>query len=101
MTDGLTFMDIFEVYSPEDKRVLMFQMPATPTGIPAGWKNRYYDRKGESLSEISFEKLDRIRGERRTDWSKSFVKGATINDLDPQAIKLARKNYQQNLKKFK
>lgn len=98
MTDGLTFMDIFEVHSLENKRVLMFQIPAAPVGIPTGWKNRYYDRKGESLSEISFEKLDRIRGEHRIDWSKQLVNGATIDDLDPQAIKLARENYQQNLK---
>lgn len=28
MTDGLTFMDIFEVHSLENKRVLMFQIPA-------------------------------------------------------------------------
>lgn len=97
-TDGLTFMDIFELSTPENKRVLMFQIPAAAIGIPTGWKNRYYDRKGESLSEMSFEKLDRIRGERRRDWSKEIVEGATIADLDPRAIDVARKNYKQVLK---
>lgn len=97
-TAGLTFMDIYVLYPDnKDKRVLMFQIPAAAISIPTGWKNRYYDRKGESLSELSFEKLDRIRGERKIDWSKRVIANSSIDDLDIDAIKVARSNYEQVL----
>ena len=99
-TDGLTFMDIYIVHpkvNDQAKRVIMFQIPAAAIGIPTGWKNQYYDRKGESLSNLSFEKIDRIRGEHKIDWSKKINPDASIDDLDKDAIKLARKNYYQVL----
>lgn len=100
-TGGLTFMNIYIIY-PKDKekvkRIIMFQIPAAAISIPTGWKNRYYDRKGESLSEMSFDKLDRIRGEHLTDWSKELISEATMEDLDQNAIKVARENYYQVLK---
>lgn len=95
-TGGLTFMDIFVVHpivAGRSKRIMMFQIPAAAIGIPTGWKNRYYERKGESLSPISLEKLDRIRGEHRVDWSKQLIPTATIDDLDNHAILVARNNY--------
>lgn len=98
-TGGLTFMDIFSVYPNNDqnKRVLMFQIPAAAIGIPTGWKNKYYGRNGESIGELSLEKIDRIRGQHRKDWSKRIIENATIQDLDPAAIAVARNNYCQKL----
>lgn len=58
-TGGLTFMNIFVVRPNTDrgcKRVLMFQIPAAAIGMPTGWKNRYYARSGESLTDLSQEK---------------------------------------------
>lgn len=100
-TGGLTFMDIFVVHPIVDnksKRIMMFQIPAAAVGIPTGWKNKYYERKGESLFTMSFDKLDRIRGEHKIDWSKQLIPEATIDDLDKQAILVARSNYYQVLK---
>ena len=51
-TDGMTFLDIIElfpVYDGTPKRVLMFKIPAAVAGMPTEWKTRYYARNGESL----------------------------------------------------
>ena len=99
---GITFMDIFELYPQVDsqsKRVVMFKIPAAATAIPTGWKNRYYGRNGESLSDLSQEEIDRIRRQKREDWSKQVVSGARLEHLDKEAIALARINYKSKTSK--
>lgn len=61
--------------------------------MPVSWKNHYYARNGESLGGLSIEKIERIRNQVQTDWSKQIITDATINDLDEQAILKARKQY--------
>lgn len=99
-TGAITFMDILELHpvvEGKEYRVLMFKIPAAAIAIPTGWKNRYYGRDGESLVDLSQEKIDRIRGERRTDWSREIVEGATLNHLNADAIALARRNFREKL----
>lgn len=36
-TNGLSFQEIYELFLPEG-RVLMFQIPAAPAGMPKSWK---------------------------------------------------------------
>ena len=99
-TGAITFMDILELHpmvEGQEYRVLMFKIPAAAIAIPTGWKNRYYGRDGESLVDLSQEKIDRIRGERRTDWSREIVEGATLSHLDADAIALARRNFREKL----
>lgn len=99
-TGAITFMDILELHpvvEGQENRVLMFKIPAAAIAIPTGWKNRYYGRDGESLVDLSQEKIDRIRGERRTDWSREIVEGATLSHLDADAIALARRNFREKL----
>ena len=43
------------------------------------------------------EKIDRIRGERRTDWTREIVDGASLSHLDTKAISIARANYRERL----
>ena len=99
-TGAITFMDIYELHPLIDghvKRIIMFKIPAAAIAIPTGWKNRYYGRSGESLIDLSQEKIDRIRSERKTDWSREIIEGAGFHHLDPAAIVLARKNYRERL----
>lgn len=99
-TGAITFMDIHELHpvvEGNEKRILMFKIPAAAIAIPTGWKNRYYGRDGESLVDLSQEKIDRIRGERRIDWSRETVEGATFEHLDATAVALARKNFREKL----
>ena len=50
-TDRNTFRDIFEL-EVEGKRVLMFQIPAAPRGIPMAWPSRKLARDTRSTIRI-------------------------------------------------
>lgn len=95
-TDGMTFLEIIElfpVYDGKEYRVVMFKIPAAVAGMPTEWKTRYYARNGDSLVPLQQYKIDTIRNQDRKDWSKQFVTGATIEHLDKSAIEFAREKY--------
>ena len=95
-TDGNTFRDIFEL-EVEGKRVLMFQIPAAPRGIPMAWQGHFYARRGESLAALDMNKYEEIRRQTvNEDWSKQIADGATITDLDEKAIMKAREGYKEH-----
>ena len=100
-TDRNTFRDIFEL-KVDGKRVLMFQVPAAPRGIPMGWQGHFYARRGESLVALDMSKYEEIRRQTAVeDWSKQIVKDASINDLDDEAVAQAREGYKQHYPKQK
>ena len=92
-TSRITFIEIHELATP-DGRVVMFQIPAAPKGFPVAFEGHYYGRDGEELSPLNLEEIERIRSQASTvDWSAAIVPGATIEDLDEQAIATARTNF--------
>lgn len=94
-TSRLGFEEIYELCLPEG-RVLMLQIPPALRGIPTSWRGHYYGREGESLVPLSLSKIERIRGQvLREDWSAKLCEDATLNDLDPEAIRFARKQYKE------
>ena len=94
-TNGrITFMEIHELVLPEG-RVIMFQIPAAPRGIPTTWKGHYCGREGGSIGALSTQEYEQIRNQTKSDWSAEICEGATINDLDPQAISKARDEYKR------
>ena len=99
-TGGISFIDIIELFPivrGEKKRVIMFQIPAATTAIPTGWHDHFYGRNGESLGALSVEKLDRIRGQEKKDWSKQFIEGSTSNCLNANALKMAREKFKEKM----
>ena len=96
ITNRISFTAIDELDLPEG-RVLMFEIPPAPRGVPVAWKNHYYGRDGESLAALNLEKLERIRRQSPVDWSAGICVGAQVSDLDPEAIKKARHEYKQKL----
>ncbi len=94
-TTRITFIEIYEVHQPEG-RVIMFQIPPAPKGIPIAWEGHYYGRDGESLVPLNLQEIEQIRNQgQQSDWSAQICKGATIEDLDPAAIAKARVNYKE------
>jgi len=92
-TGSITFRDIHELVHP-DGRVILFEVPAAPRGMPITWSGHPYGRAGESLVALPQDKLDEIRNQTiATDWSAQVVAGATIDDLDPVAIATARERF--------
>lgn len=91
----ITFRSVREVTHP-DGRVLIFEIPAAPLGMPISWKGHWYDRVGENLLPLSVEKLDAIRNQDRLlDWSAQVVADACLDDLSPEAMAVARRAFSE------
>lgn len=92
-TNRITFIEIHELATP-DGRVVMFQIPAAPKGLPVAYEGHYYGRDGEELSPLNLEEIERIRSQGSTeDWSAAIIDEAAVSDLDEQAIAIARDNF--------
>lgn len=88
-TNRITFDEIYTV-EKNGKRVVLFQIPPAPQGVPVAYKGHYYGRDGESLVALNLHELETIRNQRiEDDWSVRTVAQADITDLDAEAIKKA------------
>lgn len=85
----LTFSEIYVVY-PNGFRVIMFEIPPAIRGIPTTWNDMAYARADESLCPLPMNKQDQIRHQSGYDWSKETVDGASMADLSPEAVQMAR-----------
>lgn len=91
----LTFDEIHELALPQG-RVVLFQIPAALRGMPTSWKGHEFGRDGESIGALNQREREAIRQQSaREDWSAQPVSGATLADLDPQALVFAREQYRQ------
>jgi ATP-dependent DNA helicase RecG len=89
-SDNLIFREIVSI-EIDGKRVLMFQVPASPRNIVMRWKGVAYGRDGESLKPLNQAKQDVIRQQPPVpDWTAQLVPNATIDDLDDLAIATAK-----------
>ncbi len=92
-TGGFTCREI-HVLNHAGGRVVLFEVPAAPRGMPIGWNGHYYGRAGESLVALGQDKLDEIRAQTlATDWTAQIVEGANFDDLDPEALAQARERF--------
>ena len=57
---SITLRDI-HVLEHLQGRVVLFEIPPAPRGIPISWKGHYYARAGESRTSLGLDKLDEIR----------------------------------------
>lgn len=93
---SMTFRSIREVDHP-DGRVLMFEIPAAPKGMPIAWKGHWYARAGENTAPLSIDKLDAIRSQGHLlDWTAQVVEDAELSDLSPRAIAVARRGFAEH-----
>jgi ATP-dependent DNA helicase RecG len=91
----ITFREIHELHHA-DGRVVLFEIPPAPRGIPIAWKGHYHARAGESLTSLGLDKLDEIRGQTLAqDWTAQVVATATLADLDDAAVAKARESFAQ------
>jgi len=92
-THDISFIEIYELNTSEG-RVVMFQIPAAPQGIPVAFEGFYYGRLNESLVALNIEKIERIRNQAiDRDWSSKIVPDASFEDLDKDAILKAREQF--------
>jgi len=76
---SITFRNIHQLNDPNG-RVVLFEIPAAPLGMPIAWKWHYYARAGESLTHLGLDKLDEIRQQTKaSDWSAQVVPKAIFS----------------------
>ncbi|MDA3840080.1 MAG: putative DNA binding domain-containing protein [Patescibacteria group bacterium] len=94
-TNRISFIEIHELKTPTG-RVILFEIPAAPKGIPIAWKGHYYGRDGEQLNALNIEEVERIRIQAtEKDWSAEIIHNASIEDLSQTAIHKARESYKK------
>ncbi len=90
---SITFRDI-HVLQHDTGRVVLFEIPPAPRGIPIAWKGHYFARAGESRTSLGLDKLDEIRRQTiNVDWSAQVVPQAKLDDLDERAVQAAREAF--------
>jgi len=90
-SNNITFVEIYEIKYADSHRVLLFQIPPAPKGLPVAFDGHFYGRDGESLVALNIEELERIRFQSNIeDWTAVIIPDATIDDLDEIAIQKAR-----------
>ena len=86
---------IREITANNGKRVIMFEIPAAK-GEPTNFMNVPYIRVDSSLTELrTYPDWMRQIYYSTTDWSKEIIDNATLDDLDTEAIQLARTGYKE------
>jgi ATP-dependent DNA helicase RecG len=83
-------IEAWEIAHP-DGRVLVFNVPSRPIGVPIAYKGAYKMRSGESLVDMTPDMPRRIFEESGPDFSQEVCAGATLADLAPEAILRLRK----------
>jgi ATP-dependent DNA helicase RecG len=78
-------IQVHEIQHPNG-RVLIFEAPPRPIGMPIEYKGAYWMRAGESLVPMTPDMLKRIFDEGGPDHSADLCSGAAIADLDPSAL---------------
>ena len=82
-----------EVFNPDDKRVVIINIPSRPLGKVYKFEDVALMRVGEELKPMSDERYLSIIQEQEPDFSQNICKGVTIDDLDDIAIKNMRDAY--------
>lgn len=86
-----------EPHTTEDtgKTVWIFHIPRHRPRLPVYAHDKAWQRLDDALVEMRPERLESILHEPvdSTDWSAQIIEGATLDDLDPAALALAREKY--------
>jgi ATP-dependent DNA helicase RecG len=75
-----------QVIQHPEGRVVVFEVPSRPIGMPIQYKGAYWMRSGQNLVPMTPDQLKRILDEAGPDFSAEIAKNATFADLDPVAI---------------
>ncbi len=87
-------IDVEEIQHP-DGRVLVFQVPSRPIGVPMEYLGAYWMRSGESLTPMTPDLLRQIFAEASPDFSAEICAPAQQDDLDPDAVEVLRQLWQR------
>jgi ATP-dependent DNA helicase RecG len=87
-------IDAEELQHPNG-RVLIFEIPQRPIGMPIHHGGAYWMRSGDSLVPMTPDQLQRIFAEAGPDFSAEICPGVTLSDLDTAAIRRFREMWRR------
>ncbi|MBI3245528.1 MAG: putative DNA binding domain-containing protein [Deltaproteobacteria bacterium] len=87
-------VEVEEIQHPQG-RVLVFQVPSRPIGMPIQYEGAYWMRGGEDLIPMTPDVLQRIFAEASPDFSAELCPAARLEDLDPVAVEVLRRFWQR------
>jgi ATP-dependent DNA helicase RecG len=87
-------VEAFVIPHPQG-RVVVFDIPSRPLGVPLNYQGSYLMRSGESLIAMTQDQLKRIFDEGIPDFSATICDKAVFSDLHPGAIAEFRKMWIQ------
>lgn len=85
----------------DGKRVIVIKIPARPIGSFLKFNKVPYMRVGQQLREMDQETIKKILNEGQVDWSGQVVKNATFEDIDDEAILIAKANFAKKFPNIK
>jgi ATP-dependent DNA helicase RecG len=86
--------EVEEIRHPHG-RVLVFQVPSRPIGMPIQYEGAYWMRGGQDLVPMTPDVLQRIFAEAGPDFSAEICELALLDDLDPAAVDILRRLWQR------
>ena len=85
--------DIYELFDEQNKRVLVIQIPARPSGKIFKFEDVALMRVGEELKPMDDKTYISIIQEQEPDFSEEICENAQISDLDEEAIEILKDKY--------
>lgn len=84
---------IYELYDKDKLRVLVIEVPQHPVGKVFKYEDVPLMRVGEELKPMDDKTYISIIQEQEPDFSQLYCEGATLADLDPEAIAIMKEQY--------
>lgn len=85
-------IEVQEIHDP-DGRVLVFEVPSRPIGVPLKYEGIYWSRVADQLAPLAEEELRLIFAETARDFSAEVCSNATFQDLDASAVENFRRRW--------
>lgn len=85
--------ELFENEATKEGRVVVIEVPPRPIGRVYKFEDVPLMRVGEELKPMSEEYYRKIIQEQEPDFSQQICDGATLDDLDDDAIRIIREKY--------
>ncbi|MEN6385613.1 MAG: RNA-binding domain-containing protein [Phycisphaerales bacterium] len=76
-------------------RIVVFDIPSRPIGMPIQYKGAYWMRRNDALVPMTPDMLKRIFDESGVDFSAEICPNATMTDLSPDAVEEFRTRWQR------
>lgn len=95
LTERLRIRVHADAFSTPQGRVVIFEVPSRPLGVPLSYRGAYWMRSGDELVGMTEDRLRAIFDEARPDFSALACQGLSLDELDHAGIEYFRDRWQR------